>query len=361
MNPAEQTRIVQIHPTRRCNLRCRHCYSSSSPQERDVLDVALLFDAITDAAALGYDWISFSGGEPLLYRPLPQLLRHTRSQGMRTAMATNGMLLDERHLDAIAPCIDLIAISIDGIPKSHNYIRAHDNAFEIMASHLENLRQRGMPFGFIFTLTQHNLHELQWVADFAIEQGAKLLQIHPLDEVGYAVDNMNGETPDHIENAYAWMLGQQIQRTSGGRLAVQVDLVFSKHLQAHPELFYADVVPQHENARLGELVSPLIIEADGTVAPLQYGFPRAYALGNLADARLTSLADSWCRNSLADFHALCRAAYEQVTNGTPPHFISWYDTVAKLGRSSSPVMVANGAGNSLLLQKGKSLVHMTNR
>lgn len=333
MVQTEQTRIVQIHPTRRCNLSCRHCYSSSSPQERDILDATLLFDAITDSAALGYDWISISGGEPLLYRPLPKLLHHAKGLGLHTALVTNGMLLDQRHLDAIAPYIDLIAISIDGIPESHNRIRAYEGAFEKMASYLGNLRERNMKFGFIFTLTQHNLHELQWVADFALEQGAALLQIHPLDEVGHAAENMIGETPDQIENAYAWALGQQIQRTSGGRMAVQVDLLFSDHLKTRRELFYAGEVPQEERAHLADLLSPLVIETDGMVVPLQYGFPRAYALGNLANARLSAMAETWRRNSRPAFHALCRAAYEQITHATTPRFISWYDTLAKLGHS----------------------------
>lgn len=356
----EQPRIVQIHPTRRCNLRCRHCYSSSSPQERDILDVTLLFDAIEDAAGLGYDWISFSGGEPLLYRPLPQLLRHTRALGLHTALATNGMLLNERHLDSIAPYIDLIAISIDGVPESHNHMRAHDHAFEHMAAYLGNLRERNMNFGFIFTLTQHNLHELPWVANFALEQGAKLLQVHPLDEVGHAVENMIGATPDHIENAYAWMLGLQIQHNSADRLAVQVDLVFTSHLKTHPELFYAGAIPHEENARLGELLSPLIIEADGTVVPLQYGFPRAYALGNLANARLSSMAETWLQYSKPAFHALCRAAYEQVTSTATPRFISWYDTVAKLGRSM-PYAAAEHGNIPLPTQRPLSFVPMNHR
>lgn len=360
MKPTEQTRIVQIHPTRRCNLRCRHCYSSSSPQERDMLDAALLFDAITDAAALGYNWVSFSGGEPLLYRPLPQLLRHTQSLGLHTALATNGMLLNERHLDAITPFIDLIAISIDGIPESHNHIRAHEHAFSGMASNLDNLRERGIKFGFIFTLTQHNLHELQWVADFALDQGAKLLQIHPLDEVGHAIENMIGETPDHVESAYAWLLGQQIQRTSEERLAVQVDLVFSDHLKAYPELFYAGKMLPEEDVCLADLLSPLIIEADGTVVPLQYGFPRNYALGNLTHTRLHTMADTWRQNTRASFHALCRAAYEQVTDTSSSRFISWYDTVAKLGRSlSNPVI--NQQNIRVPMQQPVSFMQTNNR
>ena len=335
MEQTEKTRIVQIHPTRRCNLRCHHCYSSSSPQERDILDVTLLFDAITDSAALGYDWISFSGGEPLLYRPLPELLHHAQALGLRTALVTNGMLLDKPHLDKIASSVDLIAISLDGIPESHNRIRSHPGAFEKMASYLGNLREYGVKFGFLFTLTQHNLHELQWVADFALAQGAQLLQIHPLDEVGHAAENMVGATPDHIENAYAWALGQQIQRTSEGRLAVQVDLLFSEHLKVRRKEFYADEVFDDEDTRLADLLSPLVIEADGTVVPLQYGFPRAYALGNLGNSRLITLEKNWRRNTRASFHALCNAAYEQVMLDTSPRFISWYDTLAKLGESFS--------------------------
>ena len=36
----------------------------------------------------------------------------------------------------------------------------------------------------MFTLTRENLGELGWVSDFAVDQGARLLQIHPLAEVG---------------------------------------------------------------------------------------------------------------------------------------------------------------------------------
>ena len=58
----DKYRVVQIHPTRRCNLRCLHCYSVSAPEERDQLPVPLLLDAVADAAAEGYAVASFFGG-----------------------------------------------------------------------------------------------------------------------------------------------------------------------------------------------------------------------------------------------------------------------------------------------------------
>ena len=144
------TRVVQIHPTRRCNLRCLHCYSSSSPVESEMLQVELLCAAVSDAVAEGYNWVSLSGGEPLVYPALEQLLAHAKAAGMGTAVVSNGMLLSPRRVDRLAPVLDLCVLSIDGIPASHNHMRGSTRAFELMASHLTLLRERHVRFGFLF-------------------------------------------------------------------------------------------------------------------------------------------------------------------------------------------------------------------
>lgn len=330
MGPTGQTRVVQIHPSRRCNLRCLHCYSSSSPDQRDKLEVTLLFNAVSDAAAEGYHWVSVSGGEPLMYSPLYELLQHTHACGLHTALTTNGMLLDGRRLDKLSGLIDLIAISIDGVPESHNRIRASPRAFEVMCSRLQGLREREIPFGFIFTLTQTNLNELEWVVKFALDQGAKLVQVHALDEVGFAAQSMVGERPDNIETAYAWVLAQQLQKAVGNALLIQVDLFYSEALKANPALGYAQQTLADAHVPLADIVSPLIIEADGHCVPLQYGISRAYALGSLHAARLSLLAQQWRTQQLPAFHALCREVYTRATQVSKPHFFSWYDLVAQV-------------------------------
>src|SRR6266567_880068 len=105
-------RVLQIHPTRRCNLCCLHCYSASGPQERDTLSIALLRGAVEDAAKEGYTIAGISGGEPLLYGSLPELLEHAHQCGMITTVTSNGMLLDERRLARLQGRADLLAISL---------------------------------------------------------------------------------------------------------------------------------------------------------------------------------------------------------------------------------------------------------
>ena len=177
MGPTGQdVHIIQIHPTLRCNLRCLHCYSTSSPEQATTLSLDTLCQALSDARAEGYNAVGVSGGEPLIYPALPELLHHAHSLGMFTTVTTNGLLLSQKRLEALRGAIDLMAISVDGVPESHDRMRNKAGAFNKMKEKLQLVRDAGIPFGFIFTLTLYNLHELEWVAAFAVEQGAELLQ-----------------------------------------------------------------------------------------------------------------------------------------------------------------------------------------
>ncbi len=337
MGPTGKTHVLQIHPTRLCNLRCLHCYSSSGPQERGALEVALLREALTDASAAGYNVAAFSGGEPTLYKPLPVLLKHAHHCGMLTTVTSNGMFLDQRRLEVFQDTVDLLAISLDGLPASHNKMRADGRAFEGMAAHLPAVRASGIPFGFIFTLTQHNLDELPWVVQFALEQEAKLLQIHPLEEAGRANELLAGTRPDGIEASVAFLAAAQIQEAVGDRLRIQLDLLDRSLLAAHPERVFANdpMVAGTEND-IAELVSPLVVEADGTVVPLQYGFSRAYGFGNLHEAPLRTLLESWRRDRYPAFRRLCQSVFEELTTPAELPMANWYEYITCRAREELP-------------------------
>ena len=335
MGPTGKTHAVQIHPTRRCNLQCLHCYSSSSPKADESIDLAVLRDALEDLADEGYNWASFSGGEPLTYSALPEALAHTRQAGMHTAMVTNGMLLTPRRLDAIEEHIDLLVISLDGKPTSHNRLRNSAKAFEAMATKLPDLQARGINFGFLFTLTQYNLDELPWVVEFAANTGAKLLQIHPLEYFGNAIQQMSGNAPDSIEGAHAWHLAEKLKHLLEGRMALQVDLVHTDALYQQPDSFF---IGDPVDGRLGEMLSPLVIEPDGEVLPLQYGFSRDYSLGNLRELSVRDMADVWRGDLGARFHRLCRQLFEEIQGAEEHRFINWYEEVAVLAQRERQTM-----------------------
>jgi MoaA/NifB/PqqE/SkfB family radical SAM enzyme len=287
--------------------------------------VASLREAIADAADEGYSALSVSGGEPLLYPGLPVLLDEAREHGLATAVTTNGTLLDARRLEDLRGRVDLLAISLDGVPESHDRMRSSPGAFAAMEGRLEGLRQAGLPFGFLFTLTRTNAHELGWLADFAAGQGARLLQIHPLAETGRAAGALRGDAPDDFEAAFAWVAAMRLREGFRGRLRIHLDLLDRAALREGPASFPVG----GPCGPLADLVTPLVVEADGMVAPLRHGFSRAFALGNLQEARLRFLGARWRAQRSRAFADLCRRTIEELAAPADMPFVNWHEEVAR--------------------------------
>ncbi|MEA2149564.1 MAG: hypothetical protein QOD69_1394 [Solirubrobacteraceae bacterium] len=329
--------ILQVHPTLRCNLRCEHCYSSSGPDVSTALDISSLCAALEDARALGYETVSVSGGEPFLYRELPELLRFAKSIGLRTGVTSNGTLFGRDRLQRVREHLDGLAISVDGPPDVHNRMRASPRAFERLLAGVQIARDSGIPFAFIHTFTEGGWTHLPWVAELAAQQGARLLQIHPLEPFGRAQTRLRADVPAGDTTSRAYLLAKALEARYACSFAVQFDALLRRDILADPELVYAapgDEPPQSRNAadRLGSLV----IEADGTVVPISYGFSASYAVANLHERGLAESWPAWERAHQARFRALCRSVFEEISAGDA-RLVNWHDLiVARSNEVRSP-------------------------
>ncbi len=292
---------------------------------------------IVDAAAQAYDAVSVSGGEPLLWAGLQDALALAKGCGLATALTTNLLRLTPWRLKRLSRVLDAVAVSVDGVPQSHDRIRGKRGAFAAMAARLPALRRGGIPFGFIFTLTDANLDELPWVARFALDQRAGLLQIHPLEEAECAAFLLRGHRPGKLDADAAYLAFMRLREQIGDRIEIRLDFPHREVLRAQSWRGWSETPADGDGARLADLVSPLVVETDGTVVPLQHGFPRRHALGNLNDAPLPVLAARWRESgSYARFRAECEATARAVTNdpGALPAF-DWFEAVS--GRLASHV------------------------
>ncbi len=321
--------VLQVHPTRLCNLRCRHCYSSSGPDVAESVPIGVLSQAVRDAAGLGYDVLSVSGGEPFLYPELAALLRSAREAGMRTTVTTNAVALTQRRIGLVRGLVDLVAVSLDGDQPTHDRIRDQPGCFEKALVGIRRLTEAGIPVGVITTLTQGNATQLGDVALAATRSGALLLQVHPLEPEGAANRLMAGERPDAVELAYAAVELGRIAEEHG--LAVQLDAVPRTMLARKPEAFMA--APVAEAQPLGRWLTPLVIEANGAAVPVSYGFDRRYGLGNVHDRPLAELAGGW---DAAPFLDLCRATWRRLVEGRTGPLIPWYGHLVRASRASRP-------------------------
>src|SRR5216683_6971778 len=146
-----------------------------------------------------------------------------------------------------------------------------------MGNRLAALRESGLPFGFLFTLTHQNICDLEWVVEFAAREGATLVPVHPLEETGRAQSELAGHAPTDVHAALAWLRVQQLEKQYSDRLRIHLDLFDRDALRnSIPSAAATNATTGDDNGvrQLTEFISPLVVESDGTIVPLQYGFPR---------------------------------------------------------------------------------------
>lgn len=159
--------VVVWNCTRRCNLKCIHCYASSRDQDYPgELTTAEGKRFLDDLAAFGVPTVLFSGGEPLLRPDLFELMAHARELGLRTVLSTNGTLIAPEQATRIreAGCA-YVGISLDGLEKTHDRVRATRGAFEQALQGLRHCQAAGLRVGLRFTLHKLNLEDLPGVLE----------------------------------------------------------------------------------------------------------------------------------------------------------------------------------------------------
>ena len=119
---------LRISVTDRCNLRCIYCMPEEGVQhvERSlILQEEEILRICRVMAELGIRKIKLTGGEPLVRRGIPGLIKSINNLENieETAMTTNGILL-EKYLDELAENgLSSLNISLDILDeKKYNYI-----------------------------------------------------------------------------------------------------------------------------------------------------------------------------------------------------------------------------------------------
>ncbi|MGD9143491.1 MAG: radical SAM protein, partial [Dehalococcoidia bacterium] len=141
--------MVSYSITTMCNLKCKHCYSSSLDKAApDELSTQEAFGLMDDLSSWGIGLLIIDGGEPLCREDLLDIVRYASSKGIRTTIGSNGTLIDEAMArEMIDAGVMAIAISLDGMDAAtHDSFRGVEGAFEQTLRGIEACRNAGLPF-----------------------------------------------------------------------------------------------------------------------------------------------------------------------------------------------------------------------
>ena len=157
-----QKPVVVWNSTRRCNLHCIHCYSSSENKSYpNELTTAQAKALIADLADFGVPVLLFSGGEPLLRQDLFELAKLASDSGIRVVLSTNGTLITQTVAEQLKTAgFSYVGVSLDGIEETNNKFRGTPNSFQAAIKGIRNCKEAGVKPGLRFTVTKHNYPDL---------------------------------------------------------------------------------------------------------------------------------------------------------------------------------------------------------
>ena len=150
--------VVIWNLIRRCNLTCKHCYTTSAdidfPGE---LTTPQIYTVMDDLKAFKVPVLILSGGEPLLHPDIFNISRRAKDMGFYVALSSNGTKISAENIDEIA-AIDsqYIGVSLDGIKDTHDQFRRVKGSFDEALRGVRLCLDKGIKVGIRFTLTQDN-------------------------------------------------------------------------------------------------------------------------------------------------------------------------------------------------------------
>ena len=154
--------VVVWNMTRKCNLKCVHCYAhakaSGADNELSTQEGKLLID---DLAQFGAPVILFSGGEPLVREDLPELAAYAVDRGMRAVISTNGTLITPEMASTLKQIgLSYVGISLDGMEAINDKFRGVAGAYDAALEGIRNCQNAGIKVGLRFTVNKVNVKEI---------------------------------------------------------------------------------------------------------------------------------------------------------------------------------------------------------
>ncbi len=154
--------VVVWNVTRRCNLKCVHCYAHAKniafDNELSTSEGKILID---DLAKFGVPVILFSGGEPLVRKDLPELADYAVKKGMRAVISTNGTLITPQIARTLKDIgLSYVGISLDGMEEINDRFRGVKGAFRLALKGIENCKKAGIKVGLRFTINKSNAGQI---------------------------------------------------------------------------------------------------------------------------------------------------------------------------------------------------------
>lgn len=168
--------LANYYLTYKCNSRCTYCDIPVKPENIPIKETSpeVIIENLAALKRLGVRVVDFTGGEPLIYKKLPEVLRAAKEMGFYTSVANTGTLYPGKAKE-LAGLIDDLKFSLSTIdPDSYKKERGI-NGFARVIESIKIAKSLGEQPSIIATATPESIWHMENVIGLAQELGVVVL------------------------------------------------------------------------------------------------------------------------------------------------------------------------------------------
>jgi len=173
-------------------MRCKFCFATFQDVKHSILPKGHLpkeqaIEIVLHLAEIGFEKITFAGGEPTLCPWLPDVIATAKQAGLTTMIVTNGSKLTDSFLQTNQQNLDWIAVSIDSLNSETNIATGRAISgktplqLDYFISLVDRVKQIGYGLKINTVVSSQNFNEnLSDLIRYAKPERWKLLQVLPM-------------------------------------------------------------------------------------------------------------------------------------------------------------------------------------
>ena len=209
--------------THKCPLECPYCYNQLDfAKNSDKMSKEDWFKVMEDAREMGAVQIGFSGGEPLLNKDLPELVKKASDLGFYTNLITSGVGGEEGVVQKLADAgLKNIQIGIQSHDENTvTLLTNNKNAYSQKKKFAKEVKDAGMQIVINATIHKQNIHQVADIIDFAEEMGGNYLELANVQYYGWALENINNLLPTKEQIAEAKRITDEFREKKDKKMKV---------------------------------------------------------------------------------------------------------------------------------------------
>lgn len=318
-----QSATLMLHLLGRCNLTCMHCYMEGAPTRKEQLSLDRVLEVIGECSGLDIGALYLTGGEPLLYKGLPEVLRVAgRISGLRVTVCTNATLMNASYASLLSEVDAKVNVSIDGEAGFHDYFRGLPGAFRASERGIRNIVECGIPLTIVTTISQSNLNSLPVMVEWAAQIGASQFRVQPLLRLGRGLEITDQCLTTDQTNRLLLELSDLANIYSPRGLKCSFIGAARRFLLAHPcGAYVCNGAGCHR--RVAREIKKIVVREDGTILPEVTNLNRRFTLGHIEEAPLSVLVSRYFERGYDKFDRFCRKTYAEVLPTWESAIVPW--------------------------------------